>query len=129
MSSHPRVRRTLTFAAAGLVLSGCGPTGFSVGMERLISNVVFGVFNPKPQPSPQAEPLPEAPSIPLPLSIDFGANLPVDNSPCPEAPPGTPADKAATTNVDSTSTDGEYRWYSTYTRTPSGSVAVRTSRR
>jgi hypothetical protein len=121
MSSHRRVlRKSLTFAALAMFLSGCGPTGFNVGMERLISNVVFGMFQPKPQPSPQELPPLQAPSIPLPASIDFGSNLPADNSPCPEAPPGTPADKAATTNVDSAATNGMYKWYSSYNRSVSG---------
>jgi hypothetical protein len=122
MTNRSRVRRSVTFIAAALVLSGCGPVGFNVGMERLISNVIFGVPQPaKPAPAPEAAPLPP-PELPSLDNFQIPGN-PTQPSACPEATPGTPADRAATTDISDVADDGVYKWYSSYSRTPNGSTS------
>ncbi|HEX6489280.1 MAG TPA: hypothetical protein VF137_10495 [Candidatus Dormibacteraeota bacterium] len=120
-------RRALTLFAVGLALSACGPSGFEVGMERLISNVVFGFQQPKPAEQPQAPFLPP-PSLPLlPATFPFGNPLaPAAQEPCPTAPPGTPGE-AATTNVDKAAKNGLYKWFSSYQRTPTGGTGSTSS--
>lgn len=119
-----KARRLLTIAAAALLLSGCNAGSFGVGVQRLMSDIVFGLEG-KHQPKPPQQPaLPPPPALP-----GFGSySYPPDNTQasCPSAAPGTPADKVATSNITGVAQDGTYKWYSTYTRR-SGSSSTETS--
>ncbi len=106
-------RRGITALGLVLVLSACGPSTFGVGMQKILSDILFG------QPKPTPTPIP-SPYVPLPplTFVPPVISLPAD--PCPSAPVGTPALKEAEVNVDAPPQDGVYRWMSTYQRIPAG---------
>jgi len=110
-----KLRRGALVLALLLVLSGCGPTSFGVGMQKILSDILFGQPKPKPTPVQTPEiPLPPITSLP-PVSFTLPPN------PCPSAPLGAPALKEAQVNVDNPPQDGVYRWMGTYQRKGAGS--------
>lgn len=125
MTSRKLARRSLTLLASTLILSACSPGGFNVGVERLVSTIIFGAFKPQAPPSPQPLAPLAAPQLPNLPGFEIPAGGPAD-LPCPAAAPGTPAQKRADSNVSGPATNGVYKWFSTYTRT-AGSASTTTS--
>ena len=89
-----------------LAIAGCGPTTFSAGMQRILSNILFGQPAPKKTPAPLPPPPPAAlPPIPI-------APPPVvaRQNPCPSAPVGSPALRPIDVNVSAPAQNGTYKW-------------------
>jgi hypothetical protein len=108
-------RRGALVLALLVVLSGCGPVSFGVGMQKILSDILFG--QPKPRPTPV-----QSPETPLPPIFLPPAPLSLPANPCPSAPLGTPAQKEAEVNVDNPPQNGVYRWMGTYKRSASSAV-------
>ena len=109
-------RRVALVLALLVTLSGCGPVTFGVGMQKILSDILFG--QPKPKPTPVVSPETSLPPIFIPPPA---VTLPTD--PCPVAPVGSPALKEAEVNVDNPPQNGVYRWMGTYQRQAAGSPA------
>lgn len=111
-----KLRQALLGVLLLVTLSACGPATFGVGMQRILSDILFG--QPKP-PAPKPVPSPETPLPPITTLPDF--NFPEPVNPCPSAPVGTPALKESEVNVDAPPTDGVYKWMSSYHYSQPGS--------
>jgi hypothetical protein len=116
-----RLRIVATWIASAVMLSACGAPSVSADMQRIITNILFGVptaAKPKPQPSipPLVPPIPYAPQ-----AFGFPPLTPIAN-PCPQPPPGTPADAPAATSVSGAAKVGARRWQGVYRATDSSNV-------
>ena len=118
-----KTRKALIAGLLLIVLSACTPATYGVGMQKILSDILFG--QPKPPPSPSPAPSPETP-LP-PITFLPPPSLPEAVDPCPSAPLGTPALKESETNVDAPPTDGVYKWLTSTHYVPAGSVSAVTS--
>lgn len=118
-----RVRTTAACLLAAVSLSACGAPTLTADMQRIITNILFGVPTAKPQAQPSVPPL--VPPVPYAPPLDFGfPPLTPRQNPCPVAPPGTPADAPAATTVSGIAAAGARRWQGIYQATDSQNVTT-----